>query len=285
MIGISASIGLINTFGQTQKLLALSAQSLATGQRINSGRDDPAGLIASENLEAQLASLEAESRALERNDSVARTAEAALAEVNGMLVEGEGLAVAAANTGGMSDAERDAIQMEMDSINQSAERVLRTASFGGERLFSGEMSIPSGAGGGSLDLALLSVGSLGQTDIDGTVYGQSDTSSGEALALNGSRVGDAQTVIGASGSEIATLRGQIGAFQRHDIGARRAAIEVEYTNVAGANSMIRDTDYAKETANFARLRTLSDSTIAVMEIANQNPQNVFIALAVGNRRA
>jgi len=285
MIGISGSIGLVNTFSATQNLLALSAQRLATGQRINSGRDDPAGLIASENLEAQLASLEAESRALERNDAVARTAEAALAEVGDMLVQGDGLSVAAANTGGMSDAERDAIQLEMDSINQSSERILRTASFGGERLFNGDISIPSGAGGDSLDLSMLTIGSLGQADIGGTVYGQSDTSSGQSLALNGDRVDDAQSVIRSSGREIATLRGQIGAFQRYDIGARRAAIEVEFVNVSGANSLIRDTDYAAESAIFARLSTLADSGRAVLGIANQNRQNVFIALAVGNRRA
>ena len=284
MIGISIDIGLVNMFGRTQDLLALSSRRLATGDRINGAWEDPAGLIASENLEAQLAALEAESRALERNDAVARTAEAALAEVGGMLVEGEGLAVAAANTGAMSDAERAAIQLEMDSINQSAERTLRTASFGGTPLFNGEVAIPAGAGGGSFDLGMLSVSTLGATDIGGEVYSQRDTSSGEALALNGDRPGDAQAVIGASRREIATLRGAIGAFQRNEIGARRAAVDTEFVNVSQANSLIRDTDYASEMVNFARTQTLADSTRMMLTFANQRPENVFIALGLESRR-
>jgi flagellin-like hook-associated protein FlgL len=284
MIGIAVNIGLVNAFGRSQALLNVSAQRLATGQRINSGRDDPAGLIASENLEAQLAALEAESRAMERNDAVVRTAEAALAEVNGMLVEGEGLAVAAANTGAMSDAERAAIQLEMDSINQSAERAFRTASFGGTPLFNGELTIPSGAGGDALDLGLLSVSSLGTTEISGEVFAQRDTSSGEPLALNGDRLGDAQAVLSSSRREIATLRGRLGMFQRNDIGARRASLGAEFVNVSRANSLIRDTDYASELVDFARQNTLRDSAVAMLSIANQRPENVFIALGLNSRR-
>lgn len=281
MTGFTANIGLVNSFGRAQALMATNATRLATGQRINAGRDDPAGLIASENLEAQLAALEAESRALERNDAVARTAEAALAEVNGMLVRGEGLAVAAANTGAMSDAERDAIQLEMDSINQTTERMFRTASFAGVPLFNGEMSIPSGVGGDTLELDLMTTASLGSTDIDGTTYRQSDTSSGRDLALNGDRLGDSQTVMAASRDQIATLRGQIGAFQRHDIGARRASVNTEFINVSEANSIIRDTDYAKETSAFVRNQTLATTTGAVLGLANQQNANAFRALGFG----
>ena len=284
MIGVAVNIGLVNAFGRSQALLDLSAQRLATGRRINSGRDDPAGLIASENLEAQLAALEAENRALERNDAAARTAEAALAEVNGMLVRGEGLAVAAANTGGMSDAERAAIQLEMESINQGAERAFRTASFGGTPLFNGEFAVPSGVGGDTLDLGLLSVNSLGATDIDGEIFVQRDTSSGESLSITENRFGDTQTVLSSSRREIATLRGRIGMFQRNNIGARRASLGAEFINVSSANSLIRDTDYASELVNFARANTLRDSAGAILSIANQSPQNVFIALGVNSRR-
>lgn len=272
MIGVS-STGIVNSFNRTQAALLQSAQRLATGNRINAGRDDPAGLIASTNLEAQLATLDAESRALERNDAVASTADAALGEVSDMLVQGEGLAVAAANTGAMSDAERDALQLQMDSVNQSVDRTLRTASFGGVPLFNGDVSIP--AGGDSFDLDALTASSLGETDINGTTYDQTDTSAGQDLAINGDRPGDAQSVIGASIDQIATLRGRIGAFQKNEIGARRAGVLTEIENVSAANSIIRDTDYAAETANNARLRTLSASSGSILALANQNNANVL----------
>lgn len=238
------TIGLVNQFGRVQAQLIQSGQRLATGQRINAGRDDPAGLIASENLEAQLAALEAETRAMERNDAVARTADAALAEVGDMLVQREGLEVAMANTGAMSDAERAAIQMEMDSIDQSTERMVRSAEFAGVPLFNGDVSIPS-SGGSGLDLPRLT-GSM-------------------------------------SSDEISTLRGEIGSFQKNTIDARRASVQEETINVSAANSMIRDTDYAQETAVYARLRTLSDSTGAVLGMANQWNLNGTRLLGLGER--
>ena len=242
------SIGLVNQFGRVQEMLLRSGQKLATGQRINAGRDDPAGLIASENLEAQLAALEAETRAMDRNDAVARTADAALAEVGDMLVEREGLEVAMANTGAMSDAERAAIQLEMDSIDQATDRMVRSAEFAGVRLFSGEVTIPS-SGGDGLDLPQLT-GSAGGSMTAG---------------------------------EIASLRGEIGSFQKNTIDARRASAQEEIVNVSAANSMIRDTDYARETANYARLRTLSDSTGAVLGMANQWNQRAASLLGLGER--
>jgi len=238
------SIGLINQFGRVQTQLIQSGNRLATGQRINAGKDDPAGLIASEHLDAQLAALDAESRAMERNDAIARTADAALGEISEMRTQREGLEVAMANTGAMSEAERAAIQMEMDSIDRSAERVVRSTTFAGEPLFNGEASVPS-AGGDPLELP----------------------------RLTGSE----------SAGEIAALRGEIGSFQKNTIDARRASVQAEVVNVSSANAVIRDTDYAAETSRWARLRTLRDSTGTVLSIANQDPQNAAGLLGIGGR--
>lgn len=138
--------GLLDALGRAQRSFLNHSTQLATGRRINAGREDPAGLIASERLGAQLRALEAESRAIERNEALARTADGALAEAGAMLNRRESLAVAAANSGAMSDAERAAIQLEIDSIDQSVGRTLRSASFAGTPLFSGGVSIPTHEG-------------------------------------------------------------------------------------------------------------------------------------------
>ena len=93
---------------QNQRATATSLQKLATGQRINRGADDPAGLITSENLRSALAALDAESQRLERADMVAATADAALSEMGDMLIEAEAKVIANANSAGMSEEERAA---------------------------------------------------------------------------------------------------------------------------------------------------------------------------------
>ncbi|MEN0020528.1 MAG: hypothetical protein AAF747_06575, partial [Planctomycetota bacterium] len=119
----------------TQNLAALGTtlERLSTGQRINRGADGPADLIIGNTLSAALASLEAETRVLERNSYAADYADAAFAEASGMLADAEAAAVAMANSAGMTDAERDALQMQIDSSVRSAERIFNTAEFNGQR--------------------------------------------------------------------------------------------------------------------------------------------------------
>lgn len=154
--------GLLDALERAQRSFLKHSTQFATGRRINAGREDPAGLIASERLGAQIRALEAESRAIERNEALARTADGALAEAGAMLDRRESLAVAAANTGTMSDAERAAIQLEMDSIDQSVDRTLRSASFGGTPLFSGEVSIPTREGSFPLERPDADPGSIAE---------------------------------------------------------------------------------------------------------------------------
>src|SRR5262245_11641775 len=111
-------------FAQASWAVASSMEKLATGSRINRGADDPAGLISSEDLRGALASLDAESRGMERADAVAQVADGALAEVSDLLSDAHAAEVAMANTGGMSRAERDARQMEIDWARQSADRIV-----------------------------------------------------------------------------------------------------------------------------------------------------------------
>src|SRR5262249_9099460 len=107
---------------------------MATGSRINRGADDPAGMITSDQLSAALATLSAESSGAERTDAIANVADGALSEVSGLLSEANAAAVANANTGGMSQAERDANQMEIDSALQSVDRIAGTTTFDGQRV-------------------------------------------------------------------------------------------------------------------------------------------------------
>jgi flagellin len=117
--------------------LQTSLQRLSTGYRINSGKDDPAGLIASESLRAeQQATTTAISNA-QRADNIIGTAEGALSEVSNLLVSLQGLVGNAANEAGLSQDEKDADQLQVDSILSTINRISNSASFEGVKLLNG----------------------------------------------------------------------------------------------------------------------------------------------------
>jgi len=114
-------------------------ERLATGLRINRGADDPAGLITSERLRAELRGVEQGVKNSERAASVIATTEGALSEVNELLNSIKSLVVEAANTGGVSDEERIANQQQIDSAIESITRISNTASFAGLKLLDGSL--------------------------------------------------------------------------------------------------------------------------------------------------
>ena len=125
--------------GQNNAALSTTLQRLSTGYRINSGRDDPAGLIASENLRADKVALQAAIGSAERANSIVSTAEGALAEVSEKLIKLQDLVAQAASSGGLTQDEIDANQVQVDGIISSINRIASETSFQGMKLLNGSM--------------------------------------------------------------------------------------------------------------------------------------------------
>ena len=123
--------------GQNNKGLNTSLERLSTGLRINRGKDDPAGLIASENLRSEKASISAAIGNAERADQVVNIAEGGLQEINSLLVEVQSLVGRSANEAGLSDDEKKANQLQIDSILQTIDRIASSTSFQGTKLLNG----------------------------------------------------------------------------------------------------------------------------------------------------
>ncbi len=123
--------------GQNNQTLTKSLERLSTGLAINRGADNPAGLIASETLRAEITSIDAAIGNAERADQVINIAEGGLQEVNTMLLEVQHLVTATANDAGMSRAEREANQLQVDSILQTIDRIANTTEFQGTKLLNG----------------------------------------------------------------------------------------------------------------------------------------------------
>jgi flagellin len=117
--------------------LSTSLQRLSTGLRINSGKDDPAGLIASENLRSEKASITSAIGNAERANQVINIAEGGLTEISGLLTQLQGLVSQSANTAGLSTEEKNANQLQVDSILQTIDRVANSTSFQGTKLLNG----------------------------------------------------------------------------------------------------------------------------------------------------
>jgi flagellin len=114
-----------------------SLERLSTGLRINRGADDPAGLIASENLRSEKASITSAINNAERADQVVNIAEGGLQEINALLLEVQSLVGSSANDAGLSAEEKEANQLQIDSILQTIDRIAASTSFQGIKLLNG----------------------------------------------------------------------------------------------------------------------------------------------------
>jgi flagellin len=134
-----SSMQAIHTLGRNQSDLATRLQRLSTGLRINTGKDAPAGLIASETLRSEIAGIDQAINNSQRATNVINTAEGALSEVSALLLEVQSLTNEAANTGALSADEIKANQLQVDAILNSINRIANTTQFGGQKLLNGTL--------------------------------------------------------------------------------------------------------------------------------------------------
>jgi len=142
MSRINTNIASMNAIGKlvaNNNDLTTRLQRLSSGLRINAGKDDPAGLIASENLRSEMAGLRGGIANSIRASSVISTAEGALNEVSALLIDIKELLVTTASKGGLSTEEIDANQMQVDSAINSIERIANSTEFEGKKLLNGNL--------------------------------------------------------------------------------------------------------------------------------------------------
>ena len=135
------TLSLLNILNSTTGAQSDSLQRLSTGSRINSGADDPAGLIAVQGLNSELTSTDAALNSNQRTKSQLNTADAALKEVSNLILTIQSLAAKSTSSGGLSSAEISANQAEIDNAITSIDRIIGTTQFNGKRLLDGTQAI------------------------------------------------------------------------------------------------------------------------------------------------
>ncbi len=211
MSRINTNVGSLiaqRVLGQNNQALSLSLERLSTGLKINRGADDPAGLIGSENLRAEKAAIGAAVNNAERAEQVVNIAEGGLQEISGLLTELNGLVTTSANSAGLSAEEKEANQLQIDSILQTINRLAGATSFQGNKLLNGSLSyITSSVSAEVADFtvngAKLDIGQTLGVDVTITQSAQAAglyLSIGAALALGASTDQFVIEITGAKGS-------------------------------------------------------------------------------------
>src|SRR5262249_51668776 len=134
-----ASLEAISRLNKNQNDLALRLQRLSTGLKINSGKDAPAGLIASETLRSEINGINQANDNSHRPGNAINKAGSAPSEVSALLLEVQGLTNEAANSGALSHQEIEANQLQVDSILNSINRIANTTQFNGVKLLNGSL--------------------------------------------------------------------------------------------------------------------------------------------------
>jgi len=159
------------TLSRSNVQLQEALTRLSTGLRINSGKDDPAGLIASENLRRDITSVNKAISNTERANQLIGTADSALGQISNLLNDIRGLVVEAANTGVLSDEQIAANQLQVDSSLEAIDRISQVTTFQGRKLLDGSLDFQyTFSSGGStvrdLEIQQANLGAAGVLDVN-----------------------------------------------------------------------------------------------------------------------
>jgi flagellin len=132
--------------------LTTSLERLSTGFRINRGADDPAGLIASETLRSEKTAISAAMKNIQRAEQVVNTAEGGLQEINNLLLELQSLVGESGNDAGLSIEEKEANQLQIDSILATIDRISTSTRFNGQNLLNGDLDYITEGGANLADI-------------------------------------------------------------------------------------------------------------------------------------
>ena len=262
---------------KTQNSLGKSVERLSSGLRVNSARDDAAGLAISMKLTAHVRSLNQAVRNAQDGISVVQTAEGGLNEIHNILTRMKELATQAAN-GVLSDSDRTALNNEFADLKTEITRISDTLEFNGRKLINGDLSVTG---------VSLQVGSNNTVNdritIDKTTFNDIDASSiGLTQTVSSiDQVANAQsmlTLVDSAIAQVSTRRGTLGGVQNR-LDSTIANLEITSENLSAANSRIRDADFAVETANLTRSQILLQAGIASLSQANVLPQYALQLLA------
>lgn len=277
--------------------LDVSYERLASGLRINSAKDDAAGIQVADNLTTQLDNLTQGNRNAQDAIAFAQTIEGALDEVTNMLQRIRTLSVQAAN-GTYSDKDREALQSEVTALTDEICRIANDTTFAGDDMLNGNASIVRFQVGADPS-SIITIDLRANFSVEG-IAAQAAKYSGNTFdysynltaskplsyaAIFGNNEGDEPGINISTQSSAQAVLGGIDALisavdrKRSDLGAMQNRLEATVRNqesikenVSNSRATIRDTDFAEETSILTSQQIIQQATASILVQANQRPQ-------------
>jgi len=249
-----------------------SLEKLSSGLKINRAADNAAGLVISEQMRAQLGGIQQAMNNTEQAVTMVQTAEGALDEMNTLLSKTKSLALHALNTGVSDAAQRAADDSEYQNILSSIDRIVSQTRFAGQTLLNGNFST-----GGAAGVARFQVGEQGTDSVNLSIQAVDTTALSvvNTSVLTSAGATSVLTQVSAAINTVTNLRGTLGAFQSNTLETGLRSLAVTHENLTAAESVIRDVDFAAESAVFTKNQILVQSATAMLAQANQLPQSVL----------
>ncbi len=277
-ITINTNVQSLNTqrnLSKSQGALAKSMQRLSSGLRINSAKDDAAGLAISDRMSSQIKGMNQAVRNANDAISFAQTAEGALGEMTNILQRMRELSVQSAN-GTNSTDDRTALNSEFSELSSELDRIVDTTKFNGKELLDGTYS--------GAKAAVFQVGANAGEKIS-VAIGNMDTNalSGGGTTVNAANIlsaGGASTAIAAIDGGLKmvdSLRGTLGAKQNR-FESTIANLNNVSENLSAARSRIVDADIATETSEMTKMNILQQAGVSILAQANQSSQSALSLL-------
>lgn len=256
---------------QTNNLMATSIQRLSTGLRVNSAKDDAAGLAIAERMSSQVRGMNVAIRNANDGISLAQTAEGALGKVSDMAQRMRELAVQSANVTN-DTTDRAALDLEFQELAEEITRTIAGTEFNGLNITAGDagdLVFQIGAGTTANDTITVTTKDMSAE------AGITDVTSGDITTVDNATT--AMDNIDALLTLVNTERATYGATQNR-FEAVVSTLEISAENQAAARGRIMDADFASETANMTRAQVLQQAGTAMLSQANSAPQNVLSLL-------
>ncbi len=268
-----ASLNAQRNLSTSQGALETSLRRLSSGLRVNSAKDDAAGLFSIQKMTADIRGLNQAVRNAQDGISLGQTGEGSMDQIQVAQQRIREIAVQSANA---TVEDRTGLQAEVDQLTQEISRIVQTTQFNGKQLLDGT--------GGTLTFQIGQDGKASnQIDVSGLNLTSLNSYSATLTALSTVDVSSAAAASAAIASldtdidSVSSSRATFGAVQN-----RFEAVVVNLTtyseNLSAARSRIQDTDFAAETANLTRAQILQQAGVAMLAQANALPQTVLSLL-------
>ena len=266
-----SAIKAANASTMASKALGTAMERLSTGKRINSAKDDAAGLAIATSMTSQVRGMNQSIRNANDGIALAQTAEGALGEVTNMLQRVRELSTQAASGTYQDATDRVYMQTEVNELTAQINQVITNTEFNGVVLFNGStaaVKVQTGANAAdTVDLALANLTTLAASGGAAGSYDVSTATAANALLAT----------LDTELDSISSARSGLGAGQNR-LESVVNTLTSNVTNLSDARSRIEDTDYSAETTALARAQILSQASTAMIAQANQSQQNVLSLL-------